>query len=172
MKILVHTFKIIKLKTKVFGDSNTSHIKFGAGSGTLDLWVSGQRVKTCHIEAPPEATAVGPYLHVVIHTAIKSINNPRLRKSNSYLLPVLENRCKEILNVYPRAKVHTSLLSPSRSQQLNRHINEFNSGILDLTYRLKTYQLLTTLYSVMFCLTRSAGRMSTVRGLIQMKFFT
>ena len=128
--------------TKVFGDSNTSHIKFGAGSGTLGIWVPGQRVKTGHIEALPEATEVGPYRNIVIHTGINSINNPRFRKSDSYLLHVLENKCEEILTVYPRAKVHISLLLPSRSPQLNRHIHEFNSGILDLTYRMKNVSVI------------------------------
>jgi alkylated DNA repair dioxygenase AlkB len=123
--------------TKILGDSNTAHIKFGEGVGTLGVWVPGQRVKVGHIEELPDATKIGPYRNIVIHTGVNSINNPRYRKSNSYLLHFLENRCKDIIDVYPKAKIHISLLLPSRSRELNNYINEFNRGILDMTYRVK-----------------------------------
>ena len=122
--------------TKILGDSNTSHIKFGEGSGTLGAWLPGQRVKVGRIEALPEAVEIGPYRNIVIHTGINSINNPRFRKSNTFLLHFLENRCKEILDIYPKARVHISPLLPSRSRSLNYHIDEFNRGILDLTHRI------------------------------------
>ena len=122
--------------TIVLGDSNTSHIKFGSGTGTLGSWVPGKRVKVGHIEAFPSATEIGPYRNIVVHTGVNSINNPRYRKSNTYLLHFLESKCREIADVYPRARVHISLLLPSKSRQLNYHINELNREIFDLTRRM------------------------------------
>ena len=89
-----------------------------------------------HIEALPKAHEIGPYRNIVIHTGVNSINQTRFRKSNCYLLHCLETKCKDILEVYPRAKVYISLLLPSRSRSLNYHIAEFNRGILDLTYKI------------------------------------
>lgn len=123
--------------TIILGDSNTSRINFGRGKGTLGAWVPGKRVKVGHIEAIPNALDIGPYRHIVIHTGVNSINTQKYRKSDTYLLHFLENKCKEILDVYPKTKVHLSLLLPSRSRQLNYHIDQFNRGILDLTYRYK-----------------------------------
>jgi alkylated DNA repair dioxygenase AlkB len=128
--------------TKVLGDSNTSHIKFGTGVGTLGAWVPGQRTKVGHIEALPSATEIGPYRNIVIHTGINSINNPRFRKSNTYLLHFLEDRCREIAEVYPKARVHISLLLPSKSKHLNYHIDEFNRGIFDLTRRMSNVSVI------------------------------
>ena len=123
--------------TIILGDSNTSRINFGSGAGTLGSWVPGKRVKVGHIEAIPDAEKIGPYRNIVIHTGVNSINNQRYRRTDTYLLHHLESKCKQILDVYPRAKIHISLLLPSRSRQLNHHINEFNRGILDLTYRIR-----------------------------------
>ena len=123
--------------TIILGDSNTSRINFGTGKGTLGAWVPGKRVKVGHIEAIPDAVDIGPYRHIVIHTGVNSINTQKYRKSNTYLLHHLESKCKQILEVYPKAKVHLSLLLPSRSRQLNHCIDEFNRGILDLSYRFR-----------------------------------
>ena len=123
--------------TIILGDSNTSRINFGAGKGNLGAWVPGKRVKVGHIEAIPDAVDIGPYRNIVIHTGVNSINTQKYRKSNTYLLHHLENKCKQILDVYPKTKVHLSLLLPSRSRQLNHRIDEFNRGILDLTYRFR-----------------------------------
>ncbi len=122
--------------TIVLGDSNTSKINFGNGAGTLGAWLPGKRVKAGHIEALPEAKDIGPYRNVIIHTGINSVNQQRFRKSNNFLLHCLESKCRNILEVYPRCKVHISLLLPSRSRALNHHIAEFNRGILDMTYKL------------------------------------
>ena len=128
--------------TIILGDSNTSRINFGSGSGTLGSWVPGKRLKVGHIEAIPDATDIGPYRNIVIHTGVNSINTQKFRRSDSYLLHVLESKCKEIVDVYPRAKVHISMLLPSRSRELNYHINEFNRGILDFTRQIKNVSVI------------------------------
>lgn len=123
--------------TIILGDSNTTHIRFGSTAGTLGAWMPGKRVKAGHIEALPAATEIGPYRNIIIHTGINSISNPSHRKSDNYLLHFLENRCKEISSVYPRSKICLSTLLPTRSRQLNRRVEEFNQGILDISFRLK-----------------------------------
>jgi alkylated DNA repair dioxygenase AlkB len=128
--------------TKILGDSNSSKINFGIGSGTLGAWVPGQRVKAGHIEALPEATEIGPYRNLIIHTGINSINSSYHRKSNSYLLHVLESKCKEYLSVYPRLKIHISTLLPTRVRSLNRQVDLFNQSILDMCYNLKNVYII------------------------------
>ncbi len=121
--------------TIVLGDSNTSRLNFGTGQGTLGAWLPGKRVHVGHIEAIPEATDIGPFRNIVIHTGINSINNARYRKSNTYLMHVLESKCLNILNIYPRTKIHLSMLLPTRSKSLNYQVKEFNNMILDMSYK-------------------------------------
>ena len=123
--------------TLILGDSNSSKINFGTGSGTLGAWVPGKRVKVGHIEALPEATEIGPYRNLIIHTGINSINSSYHRKSNSYLLHVLESKCKEYLSIYPKLRIHVSTILPTRLRSLNHQVDLFNQGILDMCYNLR-----------------------------------
>lgn len=119
--------------TVILGDSNTEHIKFGSGKGTLGVWMPGKRIKVPHIDAIPDATEIGPYRNVVVHTGVNSLNNPGHRKSNTLLIKTLETKLKNITTTYPKSKLYISLLLPSRSLPLNHRIKDFNSMILDLT---------------------------------------
>jgi len=123
--------------TILIGDSNTKLVNFGEGQGTLGKWMPGKCVKAGYIEAIPAATDIGPYRNIVIHTGINSINNSNYRRSDNYLIQALESKCKNIADVYPRSKLFVSLLLPTRSEALNRHVRKFNNMILDLTYNFK-----------------------------------
>ena len=123
--------------TIVLGDSNTAHINFGVGKGTLGAWMPGKRVKVGHIEALPEATAIGPYRNIVVHTGINSINSQYSRKSDTYLLHFLETRIKEIKLIYPKSKIYLSMVLPTRSRSVNRFVEEFNQGILDFVFNMR-----------------------------------
>ena len=123
--------------TKILGDSNSAKIKFGTGSGNLGAWVPGRREKVGHIEALPEATEIGPYRNLIIHTGINSINTNFRKRSHSYLQHVLESRCREYLKVYPKLKIYISTLLPTRIRSLNREVELFNRGILDICYKLR-----------------------------------
>ena len=70
----------------------------------------GKQEKVGHIEALPEATKIGPYRNIVIHTGINSINNAMYRRSNRKLIEIYEDKCKDIIETYPRAKIFVSLL--------------------------------------------------------------
>ena len=119
--------------TVILGDSNTEHIKFGSGKGTLGAWMPGKRIKVPHIDAIPDATEIGPYRNVVVHTGVNSLNNSGHRKSNTLLIKTLEAKIQNITTMYPKSKIYISLLLPSRSLPLNHRINDFNNLILDLT---------------------------------------
>ena len=120
--------------TILIGDSNTVNVTFGEGQGTLGKWMPGMTVKAGHIEAIPSAEEIGPYRNIVIHTGINSINNQKFRRSNKELINIFEAKCKNIHEVYPRAKIYVSLLLPTRSRILNRRVREFNDLILDMTF--------------------------------------
>ena len=75
----------------------------------------GKRIKVGHIEAIPNATDIGPYRNIVIHTGINSINSsPSFRKSNKALIDNLEWKIRDICETYPKAKVFISLLLPTK----------------------------------------------------------
>ena len=118
----------------MLGDSNTKNVKFGLERGTLGSWMPGKGVKVGHIEAIPDAADIGPYRNIIIHTGINSINNPKYRKSNRYLIKILEEKCKDICELYPRCKIFVSLLLPTRSKSLNYQVREFNNLLLEMTY--------------------------------------
>ena len=121
--------------TIILGDSNTSRMTFGESAGTFGRWVPGKRVLVGHVEALPDATEIGPYRNIVIHTGINSINSRSHPRSEAYLLHVLESKCRDIRETYPKAKIHLSMLLPTRLNSLNRKVESFNQGILDLSYQ-------------------------------------
>ena len=122
--------------TIILGDSNTQHVKFGSGKGTLGSWMPGKRIKAGHIGALPDVSNVGPYRNIIIHTGVNNINNVNHRQSNRALMELLEERIKSYVSTYPKTKIFVSLLLPSRSTPLNHRIRELNNLILDMTCRL------------------------------------
>ena len=128
--------------TILLGDSNTSKVCFGTGAGTLGAWVPGKRVKVGHIEALPDAVELGPYRNIVIHTGINSLNTRYHQRSDTYLIHHLESKCKEYMSVYPRARIHVSLLLPTRLRELNQRVDRFNSAILDMSYQHKNIRII------------------------------
>ena len=130
--------------TKILGDSNSAKIHFGAGTGCLGSWVPGKRVKVGHIEALPDATEIGAYRNIILHTGINSLNtkHEHHRRSHSYLLHVLESKCKDYLAVYPKLNIYISTLLPTRIRSLNRDVEQFNRGILDICYRIRNVRVI------------------------------
>ena len=147
--------------TIVLGDSNTHRLNFGKGQGTLGAWLPGKQVKAGHIEGIPDPKNIGPFRNIVIHTGINSINNSKYRKSNRYLINVLESKCRNISEVYPRAKIYVSLLLPTRFRTLNYQVREFNELILEMTYSLRNvYVIDNSLFGDVLC--DEHGRWDTV----------
>ena len=128
--------------TIVLGDSNTKFLQFGEGKGTLGAWMPGKTINVGHIESLPNATDIGPYRNIIIHTGINNIANSQQRKSDNNLVNILESKCNEIMSVYPKTKIHISTLLPTRSDTLNYRIKQFNDKLLDMTYRLKNVNVI------------------------------
>ena len=80
-------------------------MKFGEGKGTLGVWMPGKRVEAFHIEDIPDPLTIGPYRNFVIHTGVNNIKR-RDRRSNCSLVNEMENKCKNILEVYPRSRIY------------------------------------------------------------------
>ena len=143
---LSFTFRQIKPQfinsTILLGDSNTSKVSFGTGTGTMGAWVPGKRVKVGHIEALPKAVEIGPYRNIVIHTGINSLNTRYEQKSDAFLIHTLETKCKEYMNVYPRAKIHISTLLPTRLRQLNNRVEFFNRALVEMSFKHKSIRII------------------------------
>ena len=120
--------------TIILGDSNTRYVKFGSDFGTLGPNVPGKRVHVGHLEALPGAAEIGPYRNIIIHTGINSLSSKKYPRSNQFLARHLEAKCREYMAVYPKCKIHISMVLPTRLPMLNYRVREFNSFILDMTY--------------------------------------
>ena len=125
----------------VIGDSNTKYLKFGEGQGTFGRWMPGRRVEALHVENIPEPEDIGPYRNIVIHTGINNIKS-RNRQPNQTIAGILENKCKQILNVYPRAKIWLSLLLPTKLETLNHRVRDFNSMLFDISHGNKNIEVI------------------------------
>ena len=128
--------------TILLGDSNTAKVSFGTGQGTLGAWVPGKRVKVGHIEALPDAKDIGPYRNIVIHTGINSLNSRHHQRSDAFLIHTLEKKCIEYIGVYPRAKIHLSMLLPTRMRHLNERVDGFNRAIMEMSYKHKNIRII------------------------------
>ena len=122
--------------TVLIGDSNTQYVKFGSGFGTLGRWVPGKRIKAAKIQDIPSPNDIGPFRNVVIHTGINNLTE-NSRPSSRALVSQLRVKCKDIHTVYPNAKIHISLLLPTKSSLVNNRVTELNNMILDMAFGMK-----------------------------------
>ena len=122
--------------TVIIGDSNTRYLQFGEERGKFGKWMPGKRVEALHVEDIPEPFDIGPYRNIVIHTGINNIKN-RNRKSSHSLCNILETKIRDITKMYPRSKIHISLLLPTKLPSLNYHVREFNSILHDISHSIK-----------------------------------
>ncbi len=131
-----HIAPYFKNSTVVIGDSNTQHINFGKGIGTLGIWTPGKRIKAATIEGIPAPQDIGPYRNIVLHTGINNLCHEN-RRSHKSLSSTLKRKCDDIQQFYPNAKLFISLLLPTKSRYVNSRVTEFNSLILDITFNRK-----------------------------------
>lgn len=122
--------------TVLVGDSNTKHLKFGTELGkSFGKWLPGKRIEAFRIEQIPSPTELGPYRNIIINTGINNIKPNYNMRSHRALVDELESKCMDIHNTYPNARIHISLLLPTKSQVLNNRVKTFNDLISDMTYR-------------------------------------
>ena len=132
-----HVAPFFKNSTVIIGDSNTKYIKFGKDAGTLGKWLPGKRMWAAKISDIPSPTEIGPYKNIVIHTGINDIRDDFNRPSNRALIGQLKNKCDDIQKFYPNAKLHLSLLLPTKSHHVNVRVEELNSMLIDFVFNRK-----------------------------------
>ena len=89
-----------------------------------------------HIEDIPEADKIGPYRNIVLHTGVNNIKS-RNSRSVQGLGNILEEKCKNITNIYPHSKLYLSLLLPTKLPSLNYKVKELNGIIREISQSFK-----------------------------------
>ena len=117
--------------TAIIGDSNTQDLVFGSDKGKLGQWLPGFRHKASKITNIPDPFTIGPCRNVVLNVGLNDLqeDNP---KSPENLANQYDSKIRSILNVYPKTKIHISLLLPTKSTCLNFKVNEFNKALKKL----------------------------------------
>ena len=129
-----HLAPYFKNSTVIIGDSNTKNFEFGVKRGQFGRWLPGKRIKASKVQDIPEPVEIGPYRNIIIHTGINNITD---RESMKSILCCLKRKCDRIQLTYPHAKLHLSLLLPTKSTYANARVSELNSRILELSYTRK-----------------------------------
>ena len=127
--------------TVIIGDSNTRLLQFGEDRGKFGKWMPGKRVEALHVENIPDPKDIGPYRNIVIHTGINNIKS-RNRQSNRALADIIESRCKDIANVYPKSRIYLSLLLPTKLESLNYRVREFNNILHDISHSIRNVNVI------------------------------
>ena len=117
--------------TAVIGDSNTQELVFGSDKGKLGQWLPGYRHKASKINNIPDPFTIGPCRNVVLNVGLNDLqeDNP---KSSTYLLQQYDSKIKAVMSVYPKTRIHISLLLPTKNTCLNCKVNELNKGLKKL----------------------------------------
>ena len=119
--------------TVIIGDSNTRFMSFGEGRGRFGVWLPGKRLEAFCIEDIPNPVEIGPYRNIVLHVGVNNIKR-RDRRSNTSLANELDNKCKEILELYPRSRIYLSLLLPTKLESLNYRAKELNNMLIEISH--------------------------------------
>ena len=118
---LRHLAPHFKNSTVIIGDSNTKTLNL-----EWPIWTLAARRSTRYsAEDVPE-------IRYIIHISINNIND---RESMKYCLFCLKRKCDSIQLTH--AKLHLSLLLPTKSTYFNVRVSELNSRILELSYKQK-----------------------------------
>ena len=115
--------------TVIVGDSNTRFMSFGEGRDKFGAWLPGKRIEAFCIEDIPNPVEIGPYRNIVLHVGVSNIKR-RDRRSNISLANELDNKCKDIIEIYPRSRIYLSLLLPTKLDSLNYRANELNNMLI------------------------------------------
>ena len=127
--------------TVIVGDSNTRLLQFGDGKGKFGKWMPGERMEAIHIEDIPDPLKIGPFRNIVLHTGINNIKN-RNSRSIHELGNIYEQKCKSIINTYPKCKVYISLLLPTKLDSINYRVKELNNVLRDISHSHKNISII------------------------------
>ena len=115
--------------TYVYGDSNTSFIKFGTGPKTLGRWCPGKQTRTPRVIDLPKPTDVPPVRNMIIHTGLNDLRDRYAPLNPSQIVQVMESKCSAIHKLHPKMRIFLSPLLPTRDEQLNKVIRQTNGYI-------------------------------------------
>ena len=119
--------------TVIIGNSNTRFMSFGEGRGKFGAWLPGKRIEAFCIEDIPNPVEIGPYRNIVLHVGVNNIKR-RDRRSNISLANEFDNKCKDIIELYPRSRIYLSLLLPTKLDSLNYRANELNNMLIKISH--------------------------------------
>jgi alkylated DNA repair dioxygenase AlkB len=117
--------------TLICGDSNTEALKFGTGKGSFGKWLPGKRMKSSRIKNIPTPDKMGPYRNLVLHVGINDISDSNC-KPFPELAEEYEEKCKDVMYVYPNMNIFVSLIMPTKNTYLNCRANEFNYYLIQM----------------------------------------
>ena len=153
--------------TIVVGDSNTRLLHFGDGKGKFGKWMPGERQEAIHIEDIPDPLKIGPFRNIVLHTGVNNIKN-RNSRSIKELGNIFEEKCKSIIEVYPKCKIFVSLLLPTKLDSINYRVKELNNVLRDICHSYKNMSVIdhpfTQLCNDNDCLKDEFGRFDKESG--------
>ena len=129
--------------TIILGDSNTDYLNFGCEKGTFGPRMPGKSKRILFIEEIPKPEKIGPFRNIVLHVGINNLKSNNRRSTRS-LVNELDAKCRAILDIYPKSKIHLSMLLPTKQERLNVRVKEFNDLLLDMSVNEKRMYVIDT----------------------------
>ena len=113
--------------TVIVGDSNTKHVKFGEGLGTLGYYFPGKRMQSPLIDDIDVNTCVG-YSNIILHCGINNIKSPLVNSISkvSECFKKLQHKIELVRKLCPKSRVIVSPILPTKDRQLTAKALDFN----------------------------------------------
>ena len=130
------TFRMIRHEnryhTRLYGDSNTGFIKFGAGPENMGPRFPGNRIRVPRVGDLPEPADVPPVPKLIFHVGINDLVDPVSPITCAEIAQTMDRKCAAILGKLPKIKIFISPLLPTINSFLNRQVQEANRLIFDV----------------------------------------
>lgn len=129
-----------KNSTVIIGDSNTKHLRFSSGQakekGTFGYMLPGKRIEAFHLRSVNPEDCIG-YQNVILHCGINDIRNRSPGRLPTDPEPadveahfdILRKKVLDIKALCPRIAIFVSPILPTKSENLNRRVVEFNEHL-------------------------------------------
>ena len=129
-----------KNSTAIIGDSNTKHLRFSSGQakekGTFGYMLPGKRVEAFHLRSVNPEDCIG-YQNVILHCGINDIRNRSPGRLPTDPDPadveahfdILRKKVLDIKALCPNIAIFVSPILPTKSENLNRRVVEFNEHL-------------------------------------------
>ena len=130
------TFRMIRHEnryhTRLYGDSNTGFIKFGAGPENMGPRFPGNRIRVPRVGDLPEPADVPPVPKLIFHVGINDLVDPVSPITCAEIAQTMDRKCAAILGKLPKIKIFISPLLPTINRFLNQQVQEANRLIFDV----------------------------------------